>query len=194
MPLEIVTIPCLSDNYAFLLHSAETGETAPVIQMGVGLNTGQCSVGNMGSEHRFDYSVLGDSVNVAARLEGQTKAYGLDILLGEDTARAISGLAFLEIDLIIVKGKTKPISIFALLGDEIMAQSEDFKTLVATQAHFLKAYRKQSWEEAETHVKPCRKLAPELSLLYNIYAARISEYRTTPPPKDWDGTFVALSK
>jgi len=175
-------------------QAENTGETSPDIRMGVGLNTGMCSVGNMGSEQRFDYSVLGDAVNVAARLESQTKAYGVDILLGEETARAIPDLACVEIDRIIVKGKTRPIAIFALLGDQTLAQSPGFKSLVKNQNQFLNAYRQQNWNDAEAYLAGCRNHAPGLALLHDIYAARIAQYRNTPPPENWNGAYIALSK
>jgi len=181
-------------NQTLQSEAAETGETYPEIQMGIGLNTGMCSVGNMGSEQRFDYSVLGDSVNVAARLEAQTKTYGVDILLGEETARTITDLACIEIDLLIVKGKSRPIAIYALLGDETMAGSQKFQSLLEAQTLFLNAYRSQSWNEAENHLSRCREFAPELELLHDIYASRIAEYLKAPPPENWDGAYVALTK
>ncbi len=181
-------------NQSLKDEAKEKGETSPDIRMGVGLNTGMCSVGNMGSEQRFDYSVLGDSVNLAARIEGQTKTYGVDILLGANTAHAIKDMACIEIDLLIVKGKTKPVTIFALLGNETLAKSQTFKALAETQSQLLSAYRAQSWDEAETLLETCRKHAPELSVLYDIYAARIAQYRQTPPPDNWNGTYVALTK
>ncbi len=181
-------------NQTLKVEAEKTGVVFPVIQMGVGLNTGICSVGNMGSEQRFDYSVLGDAVNVAARLEGQTKAYGVDILLGEQTASAISDMACIEIDLLIVKGKTRPIAIFALLGDEKMANSQNFKSLLETQALLLSTFREQNWDEAEAHLKTCRDLAPDLKVLFDIYASRITEYRNTPPPENWNGAYIALTK
>jgi adenylate cyclase len=181
-------------NQSLKDEAKEKGETSPDIQMGVGLNTGMCSVGNMGSEQRFDYSVLGDSVNVAARLEGQTKTYGVDILLGEETAQAIEDMACIEIDLIVVKGKSRPVAIFALLGDETMANSQKFKSLIEAQAHFLSAYRSQNWNEAKSCLKNCRELAPELELLHEIYASRIAQYQKTPPSENWDGAYISQSK
>lgn len=181
-------------NQALKVEAEQSGEVAPNIQMGVGLNTGMCSVGNMGSKQRFDYSALGDSVNIAARLEGQTKAYGVDILLGEETARAIPDFACIEIDLIVVKGKTRPIAIFALLGDQTLANSEKFKSLASAQSRFLSAYMSQNWNDAGLHLTSCRQHAPELGILHDIYTARIADYRKAPPPQDWDGAYVALLK
>ena len=87
------------------------------INVGIGLNSGECCVGNMGSEQRFDYSVLGDDVNLASRLEGQSKTYGVDIVIGENTRRRAPDYAYIELDLIKVKGKQDAVRIFALMGE-----------------------------------------------------------------------------
>lgn len=109
--------------------------------VGVGLNTGECCVGNMGSDQRFDYSVLGDAVNLASRLEGQTRTYGVGIVTGELTKTLADDMAFLELDLITVKGKTIPERIFALLGDEALSSSAEFQGLAGLHAKMLAAYR-----------------------------------------------------
>ena len=112
-------------------EAKESGDKFYRLKIGFGLNSGECVVGNMGSEQRFDYSVLGDTVNTAARLEGQSKNYGVDIVIGEATQREAQEYATLELDLIQVKGKTQGITIYALLGDEAASQQEEFRALVA---------------------------------------------------------------
>ena len=97
----------------------------PII-IGIGLNSGDCCVGNMGSEQRFDYSVLGDDVNLAARLEGQSKNYGVDIVIGENTYQRASGFAYIELDLIKVKGKNDAVRIYALMGEPEHRESPEF--------------------------------------------------------------------
>ncbi len=164
-------------------------------RVGIGLNTGMCCVGNMGSEHRFDYSVLGDDVNLASRLEAQSKTYHLDIVVGERTAAAAARLALMELDLIRVKGKTRPVRIHALMGDATLAESASFTALKADHAAMLAAYREQRWEAAEERLAACRAQAPEaLQGLYALYEERIAGFRATPPGTDWDGVFVALTK
>ena len=95
-------------------------------RLGIGLNTGICCVGNLGSETRFDYSVIGDNVNVASRLEGQSKTYDVGTVVGESTTARAPDFAFLELDLLKVKGKTEATRVFALLGDSALKQSQDF--------------------------------------------------------------------
>ena len=179
-----------------LAAEAEASGKSPVkIAIGIGLNSAVCCVGNMGSQQRFDYSVLGDGVNLAARLEGQTKAYGVPILLGEETRALAPDFAALEIDLIQVKGKTKPARIFTLLGGPERARSATFATLAGVQRRFLAAYRAQDWDGADAALAELRALAAEeFAPLCAVFASRITRFRSNPPGPDWDGVYVAESK
>src|SRR5205085_1474279 len=116
-------------NDAWRAEATAAGRPFREVRAGIGLNTGECVVGNLGSDQRFDYSVLGDDANLASRLEGQTKTYHVDIILGERTAFQVPQFAMLEIDLILVVGKTKPVRIFFLLGDESVRATSAFATL-----------------------------------------------------------------
>lgn len=165
------------------------------VHIGIGINTGVCCVGNMGSDQRFDYSVLGDDVNLASRLEGQSKTYGVDIVMGERTAAVAPSLATLELDLIRVKGKTHPVHVFALLGDETMATTDAFAGLRRKHDALIAAYRGQDWRAARAHLDACRGQAPAtLEALYALYEERIAAFERTPPATDWDGVYVALTK
>lgn len=164
------------------------------INMGIGINSGECVVGNMGSKLRFDYSVLGDAVNVAARIESQSSNYGVGIVISETTYAQADDFAAIEIDRIIVKGKSEPIRIFALLGDPVVAQSKEFKDLAWRHEALLQAYRERQWQECLEHIGACSQIWPRLGPLYELYRDRIENFLIDPPSADWDGVFVALKK
>jgi adenylate cyclase len=167
------------------------------INVGVGLNTGTCVVGNMGSDLRFDYSVLGDSVNLASRLEGQSKEYGFPIIVGSKTALAVKDrFAILELDFIMVKGKKEPEVIYAIAGRDDTAQSGRFQRLRNLTIEMLACYRSRDWEGALAAIERGRRTdeAHALELLYNLYEARIHGYQKNQPPEDWNGAFALLTK
>jgi adenylate cyclase len=167
------------------------------LNVGVGLNTGTCVVGNLGSDVRFDYSVLGDSVNLASRLEGQSKEYGFPIIVGSNTALAVKDrFAILELDFIMVKGKKEPEVIYAIAGREDTAQSGRFQRLRNLTIEMLACYRSRDWEGALAAIARGRTSddAHALQLLYNLYEARIKGYQNSPPPEDWNGAFALLTK
>ena len=179
------------------LEAKEGGHPYIPINVGLGLNTGTCVVGNMGSDLRFDYSVLGDSVNLASRLEGQSKEYGFPIIVGSNTALAVKDkFAILELDFIMVKGKKEPEVIYAIAGREDTAQSGYFQRLRNLTIEMLACYRSRDWEGALAAIERGRKTddAKALKLLYNLYEARIRGYQQNPPPEDWNGAFALLTK
>jgi adenylate cyclase len=136
-------------------HAARGMPFTP-IEMGIGINTGPCFVGNLGSEQRFNYSVLGDAVNVASRLEGQTKEYGVRTIIGETTQAAASQLATLPLDTILLKGKSEPVILYGLLGNAEDAQGERFRRLKADHLELFAALREGRWDEAERWLAHCR--------------------------------------
>ncbi len=165
------------------------------IAIGVGINSGMCHVGNMGSEQRFDYSALGDDVNLASRLEGQSKTYGVDIIIGENTVRELDDdFAYIELDYIQVKGKTEPVRIYALMGETAYKDDPAFQKARKTTDALLTAYRARQWDKAEKQANALKKAYDPLSGLADLYLARITEYRIAPPPDDWDGSYIATSK
>ncbi|MCB1557006.1 MAG: adenylate/guanylate cyclase domain-containing protein [Alphaproteobacteria bacterium] len=189
--------PVLEDvNAALGAQAAELGGTPLVLRAGIGINSGPASVGNMGSRARFAYSALGDTVNLAARLEGQTKTYGVDILIGEGTQAAVSDFAALEIDLLQVKGKQKPVRAFVLLGDDALAKDPAFQALKTTHEAVLKAYRARQWADALTFLEAARRAdkAGAMQTVYDLYGDRIAVFQKRPPGPDWDGVYHATSK
>lgn len=180
-------------NAAMKEKAEKEGREPILLTAGIGVNTGPCSVGNMGSRQRFAYSALGDTVNLSSRLEGQSKFYGHNIVVGEETQKLAETLGFLELDLIRVKGKEKPVRIFALMGDDTW-QSENSQWYEAHQG-MVKSYRSRDFEAAYKFMVEARKCAGGLlEQFYDIYAQRITGYMRNPPQKDWDGVYTAQEK
>jgi adenylate cyclase len=184
-------------NKARAQEARDGGHVYIPLNVGVGLNTGTCVVGNMGSDVRFDYSVYGDSVNLASRLEGQSKEYGFPIIVGSNTALAAKDkFAILELDFVTVKGKTEPEVIYAIAGREDTALSGRFQRLRNLTIEMLACYRNRDWDGALAAIARGRTTdeARTLELLYNLYEKRILAFRDDPPPEDWNGAYALLTK
>ncbi len=182
-------------NHALAQEAEAEGRAAQGINIGVGINSGTVVVGNMGSDQRFDYSVLGDAVNLAARLEGQSKNYGVGTVIGEDSRALLpeaEQACLFELDLIAVKGKAQAVRIFtSLLG----LSPEQRQTAMVHQQVFLLAYRGMQWDEAMRLAEVGAALnISEIQDYYNCMMERIAQYCKVPPPADWDGVLRATEK
>jgi len=174
-----------------LNHQFE-GEGLPQIRIGVGVNTGPMSVGNMGSEFRRAYTVMGDAVNLGSRLEGITKVYGVAFIVGETTVSEAPEFLYKELDRVRVKGKLEPVTIFEVIGLESELEAEVIENCTAFQ-QVLDLYRGQDWDKAEAGIHELQS-QDQSCLLYSLYLERIGIFRTDPPGGDWDGVFTHVAK
>ncbi len=172
------------------LNAAWEAAGRRALQFGIGVNTGECSVGNFGSHQRFNYSLLGDPVNLSSRLEGLTKLYGVDLIIGEDTASRLDDPGLIELDLVAVKGKKNAVRIFTLPPHPVEAQQ-----YLARHAALLAAYRQRDWDGALNLLEdPVLAAEDEMAPVYGLFRERIAQLKVEGLPSDWDGVFVAHEK
>lgn len=163
----------------------------PHVKIGVGVNSGRMSVGNMGSSFRMSYTVMGDAVNLGSRLEGITKQYGVGILATETTVAADAMHDFMKVDVVRVKGKELPVVIYQPLGKKGELGEDTVKMAKLFEAAF-DLYQKQNWDEAEKLLREMAAIAP--CGLCETYLDRIAHFRESPPTADWDGVYVYTTK
>ena len=177
-------------NVGWAAEAQAAGKPFRPVRFGIGINTGECCVGNFGSQQHFDYSLLGDPVNLASRLEGLGKVYGIDLVIGEETALRLDDPALIEVDLVAVKGKSQAGHVYTLPPERI--EEEQF---VSRHSALLGAYRRQDWAAAlrlldDGRLAAARHLAP----VYDLYRRRIAHFQSEAPPSNWDGVFTAEEK
>jgi adenylate cyclase len=167
-------------------RAERTGRTFHPVKFGIGLNTGECSVGNMGSKLRFDYSALGDEVNIASRLEGSSKQFGVDIVASVATREEAPDFAWLEIDHVKLKNKTRSVAVYALAGSQAYAEGEEYQHLRALHEDILKAYRARKFAAARQMAADAANIAPaDIRGLYHYYQKRFAELDEHELPEAW---------
>ena len=181
------------------LNARQSGLVGPwpgEVTIGIGLNAGRCCVGNMGSKRRLSYSLIGDAVNLASRLEGLTKVYGVPILMGHGLAEKIPEFAVIEVDAVRVVGRDAPERIHALLGRPEDTADDGFIALRDAFAAMLTAYRAQDWDAASAALARAKKAGEPFGIdrLTALYETRIARFREAPPGDGWDGVYEAVEK
>jgi len=174
-------------NATWREEAAAAGRPYAQVLIGIGVNSGECCVGNLGSMHRFDYSAIGDNVNVTSRLESLTKVYGVTLVVGEETARRLPDVPFLEVDLVRVKGRATPSRL--LTPQATLGIGAEWDELKALHERFLTAYRAAAWTDALGLLTTLRERRVEsLMQLYDVYQARLKDLMANPP-ESWDGVY-----
>lgn len=167
------------------LNQEHRAQGLPEIGVGIGLNTGLMCVGDMGSNIRLSYTVIGDAVNLGSRLEGLCKTYGVSIIASESTRNMAPGFVWQELDRVRVKGKAQAVNIYTPLADQSQASALNAEELACWQ-QVLAHYRAQDWAQCGQSLAALRRQALQ-SVLYALYASRLEEMMSRPPPSDWDG-------
>ncbi len=174
------------------LNKKFSSKGQPEIKIGIGVNTGEMNVGNKGSEFRVDYTVLGDAVNLGSRLEGLTKNYGVDFIVSESTRHEVPEFEYRMLDIVRVKGKNRPVTIFEPI-DFVEKVDKTTRKYIKEFHHALNLYQQQNWDSAEQAIFHLSQQEPD-RMIYKIYLDRIAFFRTNPPDKNWDGIFTHTSK
>ncbi len=174
------------------LNQLHRSEGIPLMEAGIGIHTGLVVAGNLGSQNRLNYTVIGDSVNLAARLEGLTRKYNTPNIVSEHCKTSAPRFVYRELDLVQVAGKREPVRIFEVLGEEAALTPAKQQEL-SLFAQALAAYRAQQWDQASSLFARLQESLPEAARqnsLFAVYLERLTILPTRRLPSDWEGIFV----
>jgi adenylate cyclase len=165
------------------------------VEIGIGIATGQAIAGGFHIHGRTAYSVNGDCVLLASRIQELSAQYGPAVIVSEDTRKAAErGFAFLEVDYIVTEGHDDPLRLYAMLGNPVMRASPKFRALATFHDHIFQSVRDQQWRKARELIAQCRLLSGASQKLYDLHLARIDYFEENPPDADWDGAFRSILK
>jgi adenylate cyclase len=169
---------------------ARDGRALPTVEIGIGIATGAAIVGGFAGQGRLNYSVNGDAVRLAARLQSLSRSYGHAAIVAEETqANASRGLAFLEVDYFSQSEEEPPVRLYAMLDNRIARASPKIRALATFHAHIFQSLKARQWDKARALVEQCRRLSGACQTLYELYLTRIGDLESNPPGPDWDGAF-----
>lgn len=181
-------------NVGWRKRAEGEGRAYRPFEIGIGINTGPCCVGNLGSTQHYDYSAIGDNVNLTSRLEGLTRYYNLPAVIGEETRKRVSTLRFLEVDLVRVKGRSGASRIYTMM-DMLGVDANLYDELTDKHDRLYEAYRSKRWDEANNLLAACREFGVStLATVHSLYEQRIQQFSSMTLPPDWDGAHTALEK
>jgi adenylate cyclase len=182
-------------NDALAGQTRADGSVLPALEIGVGLATGPVIAGAFGGEGRMGYSVNGDAVMAATRIQALSHQYGPAVIVSDATRQAAErSFAFLEVDTVAAGAGDPPMTLHAILGNPVLKASPKFRALTTFHDHIFQALRKQQWRQARALIEQCRKLSGASPRLYDLHLDRIGYYEHAPPGENWDGAFRPILK
>jgi adenylate cyclase len=171
------------------------GQLLPIVEIGVGVATGRVIAGGFGGHGRMGYSVNGEAVSLASRIQALSHQYGPALIVSAATRQAAErNFAFLEIDTVATGASDPPVTLYAILGNSGVKASPKFRALTTFHDHIFQSLRKQQWHQARALIEQCRRLSGASPRLYDLHLKRVGYFEHNPPGENWDGAFRPILK